>query len=118
MSRWVSLILLILLAFLQFKLWISGGMREVWRLEKAVAEQHADNDAQTTRNSELAAEVADLKEGADAVEERARSELGMVKAGETFYQVIDAQPQVAQGEIGQLDQLSQIQALDHAQDRR
>ncbi len=106
MSRWVSLILLILLAFLQFKLWISGGMREVWRLEQAVAEQHTTNDTQNMRNAELAAEVADLKEGADAVEERARSELGMVKAGETFYQVIDGQSQLAQSAPSQQDQLS------------
>jgi cell division protein FtsB len=92
MSRWLSLVFLVLLSTLQVKLWVSGGMRDVWRLEKAVAEQKQINAAQLEKNQRLAAEVADLKGGAEAVEERARSELGMVKTGETFYQVIDAKP--------------------------
>jgi cell division protein FtsB len=89
-SRWVSLILLMLLAGLQVKLWVSGGMRDVWRLEQAVAQQQAENAKQQGRNEQLSAEVSDLKEGAEAVEERARSELGMVKNDEVFYQVIEA----------------------------
>jgi cell division protein FtsB len=89
-SRWVSLILLMLLAGLQVKLWVSGGMRDVWRLEQAVAQQQAENANQQGRNEQLTAEVSDLKEGAEAVEERARSELGMVKNDEVFYQVIEA----------------------------
>jgi cell division protein FtsB len=88
-SRWVSLILLMLLAGLQVKLWVSGGMRDVWRLEQAVAQQQAENAKQQGRNEQLSAEVSDLKEGAEAVEERARSELGMVKNDEVFYQVIE-----------------------------
>jgi cell division protein FtsB len=87
--RWVSLLLLLLLASLQVKLWVSGGMREVWRLEKAVAKQTLENTRQNDKNAQLAAEVEDLKDGAEAVEERARSELGMVKNDEVFYQVIE-----------------------------
>jgi cell division protein FtsB len=89
-SRWVSLLLLLILAGLQVKLWVSGGMRDVWRLELAVAHQQTENAVQASRNEQLAAEVSDLKQGAEAVEERARSELGMVKNDEVFYQVIES----------------------------
>lgn len=89
-ARWVSLILLLMLAGLQVKLWVSGGMRDVWRIELAVRNQENENAKQQARNEQLAAEVSDLKEGAEAIEERARSELGMVKNDEVFYQVIEA----------------------------
>jgi cell division protein FtsB len=88
-ARWVSLVLLLMLAGLQLKLWVSGGMRDVWRIELAVRHQEAENAKQQGRNEQLAAEVSDLKEGAEAIEERARSELGMVKNDEVFYQVIE-----------------------------
>ncbi len=79
-----------MLAGLQVKLWVSGGMRDVWRIELAVRHQESENAKQQARNEQLAAEVSDLKEGAEAIEERARSELGMVKNDEVFYQVIEA----------------------------
>jgi cell division protein FtsB len=76
------------LAFLQLKLWVSdGGIRELWELKAKVEAQSAENAALAARNTVLEAEVRDLKEGLDAVEERARTELGMVKSNETFYQV-------------------------------
>jgi len=88
--RYVALILLILLIALQIKLWTGhGGMHEVWRLEQRVAEQKAENDKLKARNEALSAEVEDLKRGSEAVEERARSELGLIKSGETFYQVVE-----------------------------
>ncbi len=89
-ARWVSLVLLLMLAGLQLKLWVSGGMRDVWRIELAVHNQEEENAKQQALNEQLAAEVNDLKEGAEAIEERARSELGMVKNDEVFYQVIEA----------------------------
>jgi cell division protein FtsB len=77
------------LVLLQYRLWMSDqGRREVVRLQAAIAVQLAANAAQTERNRELAAEVDDLKVGMTAIEERARSELGMVGANETFYQVV------------------------------
>jgi cell division protein FtsB len=83
-------ILTVLLVLLQFKLWFGeGGMKDVWRLEDAIAAQSRENTQLEERNQALAAEVADLKQGLEAVEERARSELGMIKQGETFYQVVD-----------------------------
>jgi cell division protein FtsB len=76
------------LALLQLKLWMSdGGLRELAELKARVEAQSAANAALAARNAALEAEVVDLKEGLDAVEERARSELGMVKGNETFYQV-------------------------------
>ena len=83
-------VLAVLFVLLQYKLWFGeGSMMEVWRLDRAVAAQLADNVQLHERNQALAAEVADLKQGVDAIEERARRELGMIKKGETFYQVVD-----------------------------
>jgi cell division protein FtsB len=82
-----------LLVVLQYPLWFgSGGVLALWRLNREIAAQQADNLGLKERNAALAAEVNDLKQGYEAIEERARSELGMVKKGETFYQVIDTRP--------------------------
>lgn len=79
------------LLVLQYRLWVSErGMQEVWRLRAAVEAQRAENAAQRERNRQLTAEVNDLKGGLTALEERARSELGMVGNNETFYQVVTA----------------------------
>jgi cell division protein FtsB len=88
--RWVALVLVILLIALQVRLWTGqGGLRDVWRLQQRVAEQKAENERLKKRNETLSAEVEDLKHGEEAVEERARSELGLLKPGETFYQVVE-----------------------------
>ena len=84
------LLLALLLALLQYKLWFgNGGQREVQALRMQVAKQETQNIALQQRNEALKAEVDNLKSGEAAVEERARSELGMVKPGETFYRVIE-----------------------------
>ncbi len=89
--RILLVILLMLLAALQFKLWFGeGGYRDVQRLEQRVAEQERENAQLEQRNRELQAEVEDLRQGLDAIEERARSELGLVKENEEFYQVVPA----------------------------
>jgi cell division protein FtsB len=88
--RYVALLLLILLLALEIKLWTGDwSMREVWRLRQRVAEQKQENLKLKQRNEALSAEVQDLKSGNEAIEERARSELGLVKPGETFYQVVE-----------------------------
>ena len=77
------------LVLLQYRLWVSEqGTREVSRLQAAVVAQTAANAEQSARNRELVGEVTDLKVGLTALEERARSELGMVGNSETFYQVV------------------------------
>ncbi len=86
----VIAILLTTLVVLQFQLWQGGrGMPGVHRLEAAVALQREDNARLEARNRRLAAEVHDLKEGLEAVEERARSDLGMIGRDETFYQIVE-----------------------------
>jgi len=97
--RVVTLILFVLLVLLQIKLWLGeGGFREVARLETRVEEQRQQNDELLKRNAELQAEVDDLRERLDAVEERARSELGLIKPDEQFYQVVPAPPDDTQKE--------------------
>ena len=83
-------LLLALLGWLQYRLWFgNGGQREVAALQAQVQRQARDNMGLRERNAALAAEVQDLKSGEAAVEERARSELGMIKPGETFYRVVE-----------------------------
>ncbi|MBL1275828.1 MAG: cell division protein FtsB [Ectothiorhodospiraceae bacterium] len=82
--------LAILFVLLQCKLWFGeGSMKAVWLLDEAIVTQVEENALLKERNETLSAEVDDLKQGYDAIEERARHELGMIKEGETFYQVVD-----------------------------
>nr|WP_255626359.1 cell division protein FtsB [Xanthomonas sp. NCPPB 1067] len=84
------LVLAVLLAWLQYRFWFGpGNSGEVMMLEAQVAHQTQDNEGLRQRNQALAAEVKDLKDGEAAIEERARSELGMIKPGETFYRVVE-----------------------------
>lgn len=96
--RILAAILLLLLLVLQYKLWFGeGGFRDIRVLEARVAAQEEENEYLLTRNRELRAEVEDLRERLDAIEERARSELGLIREGEEFYQVVpDAGPSATQ----------------------
>lgn len=81
-----------LLLLLQYQLWLGhGGARDVWRLQQTVAAQRQQNELLHQRNDALEAEVTDLKSGLEAVEERARRELGMIRDGEVFYQIVEEQ---------------------------
>jgi cell division protein FtsB len=87
--KWLAVGLALSILLLQYRVWLSeDGVRELDRLKKAVAMQHSENDQLAERNKQLAAEVRDLKTGLDALEERARSDLGMIASNETFYQVV------------------------------
>lgn len=88
--KWFLVVLVAVFFALQLKLWVGdGSLREVQRLREAITAQQTENATLAGRNAVLAAEVADLKTGLDAVEERARSELGMIRQGETFFQIIE-----------------------------
>ena len=88
--KWIVPILALLLVILQVKLWVGdGSLAEVHRLSLAIDLQKDRNSRMHERNQALEAEVKDLKQGQEAVEERARSELGMIKNNETFYQVVE-----------------------------
>ncbi len=83
-------ILAVLFISLQYKLWAGeGSVANAWHLGQKIAMQTEKNSLLARRNQMLEAEVKDLKKGMKAVEERARIELGMIKKGETFYQVIE-----------------------------
>ena len=89
--RLLALVLVVLVAALQWPLWAGkGGWLRVWELGQAVAAQRDTNQGLRTRNTALEAEVRDLKTGYDAIEERARSELGMIKQDEVFFQVVES----------------------------
>lgn len=91
--RLLSVLLVALLALLQYRLWWGeGGRRSVAGLQQQVNRQARENEGLQQRNAALAAEVEDLKSGEAAVEARARSELGMIKPGETFYRVVENEP--------------------------
>ena len=87
--RWCIAALAALVLVLQYRIWLSAhGAREVLQLSTAVALQAAENHELTARNQRLAAELRDLKQGTAALEERARSELGLIAPNETYYQVV------------------------------
>lgn len=83
-------ILFVLFLWLQYRLWVGeGSLAEVHNLKQAIQAQQAELEVQKKRNQVLEAEVRDLKKGTEALEERARTELGMIRRGEVFYQVIE-----------------------------
>ena len=86
----LTLLVLILFLLLQYRLWIgNGSLTEVHHLNTTKIKLAGENDSLRERNQSLAAEVLDLKQGQEAIEERARSEMGMIKYKETFYQIIE-----------------------------
>ena len=86
--NWPTLVLVVLIALLQYPLWLGkGGWLRVWDYDRQVQAQREVNQKLEQRNAGLDAEVRDLKSGYEAIEERARYELGMIKEGEIFVQV-------------------------------
>ena len=87
--RWLLVVLGTTAVLLQAQLWLSdGGYRKTLKLRDAVAEQRAMNESLRQRNAALDAEVVNLKQGLEAAEERARTDLGLIGPRETFYQVV------------------------------
>ena len=88
--RLITIVLAILLILIQYPLWFGkGGWLRVWDLDRQVTAVQKKNEELNTRNDKLESEVRDLKEGTDATEERARYEMGMIKQGEVFVQIVD-----------------------------
>ncbi len=86
--RWPVFLLAALVVVLQYPLWLGkGGWLRVWEVDSQLQAQRAENYRLEQRNASLEAEVRDLKSGSDAIEERARFELGLTKQGEVFVQV-------------------------------
>lgn len=88
--RILTIVLVALIALVQYPLWLGkGGWLHVWEVDRQVVAQKAGNAKLRARNDALEAEVRDLKQGYDAIEERARYDLGMIKQDEVFYEVLD-----------------------------
>ena len=97
--RFLALALVLLIALIQNPLWFGkGGWLRVWELDRQVDAQRDTNTQLAVRNAALDAEVLDLKKGYDAIEERARSDLGMIKQDEVFFQIVPATPPAAERE--------------------
>lgn len=91
--RWATLVLTVLILLLQYPLWFGkGGWYRVWDMDRQLSAQRDVNQKLEQRNAALDAEVRDLKSGYDAIEERARFELGLVKDDEVFVQTPQKQP--------------------------
>jgi|SRR5262245_800610 len=89
----LALTLALLIALIQYPLWLGkGSWLRVWEVDRQIRAQREINRQLQTRNGALDAEVRDLKVGLDAVEERARSELGMIKQNEIFFQILERRP--------------------------
>jgi len=88
--KWLIAILICLLAITQYRLWIGeGSIAHRVELERKIKQQRAENARLQERNTVLALEVDELKSGLDAIEERAREQMGMIKEGETFFMIVD-----------------------------
>jgi cell division protein FtsB len=88
--KWLSLVLVALVGVIQYPLWLGkGGWLRVWDVDQQIAAQRETNAKLKARNLALDAEVRDLKQGLEAIEERARSELGMIRQDEIFFQVLE-----------------------------
>jgi cell division protein FtsB len=91
--QWAVALLLLVLLGLQYRLWVGeGSLNEVAALKRQLAQQRAELQNLHERNATLQAEVEDLKKGLAAIEARARSELGMIREGETYYQLLEPEP--------------------------
>lgn len=89
----LSFALAAIVLVLQYPLWFGkGGWLRAWELDRQLAQQREGNARLKSRNEALEAEVVDLKQGFEAIEERARTELGMIRKDETFYQVVSGAP--------------------------
>ena len=96
--RLLALMLAVLLLLIQYPLWLGkGGLLRVWEMERQIDAQRASNARLQSRNAALDAEVRDLKQGLEAVEERARNELGMIRRDEVFFQVLETAPPAQPG---------------------
>lgn len=93
MKRWLPVLLAALIVALQYPMWLGkGGWLQVREYDRQLAAQRADNARFKLRNDALDADVRDLKTGVEAIEERARSDLGMIRQDEVFFQLQTAKP--------------------------
>ncbi len=91
--KWLMLVLIMLLGYLQYRLWIGdGSLAHAHRLENEIKLQQVEIDRMRERNRILDVEVEELKTGLDTIEERARNDIGLIKKDETFFIILDEEP--------------------------
>ena len=96
----ILVFLLFVLVLLQLRLWTGpGSIADIARLESEIVKQSDENGHLEARNSVLMDEVSDLRNGLDSIEERARSELGLIREGETFYLIVEKDPNARESSI-------------------
>ena len=96
--RLLTLVLAALIVVIQYPLWLGkGSWLRVWEVDQEIRAQRATNERLQARNTALDAEVRDLKQGLEAIEERARSELGMIGRDEIFFQIVEPPPPALHG---------------------
>lgn len=106
----LALLLISIIALLQYQLWFGkGSWISVWDLKKQVTAERKINRDLQTRNTIMEAEVNDLKQGFDAIEERARSELGMIKQDEFFFQILNNNQEPSESSAQRTEQLQESQ---------
>jgi cell division protein FtsB len=89
----LPIVLILILVFLQYRLWFGPeGMRDIFQLKKQLAQQKQETEALKKRNQNLVSQVQYMQAHREAIESRARQELGMIKRNETFYQIVTARP--------------------------
>lgn len=90
--KWITMVLVVFLCLLQYRLWFGkNSVPDYLAMKQEVADRKEQNTNLIQRNSLLKADINDLKIGLDAIEERARNELGLIKEGETFYRILPAE---------------------------
>ncbi|RUO80606.1 cell division protein FtsB [Idiomarina tyrosinivorans] len=97
----VTVILLGILAALQYRLWLGkNSLPDYWQLQKEVAHQRESNEKLARRNALLYADIKNLHAGEDALEERARNEIGLIKKGEVFFRIVPMKPPTPEDSSG------------------
>lgn len=106
----ILVLLLFVLVLLQLRLWVGpGSIADLARLDNEIVEQSEENDQLQARNSVLMDEVSDLRNGLDSIEERARNELGLIRRGETFYLIVENDPNARESSRAQPERMPAVE---------
>lgn len=90
MMKWIIAVLIFIILGLQYRLWFGeGSVEQIVQLQREIEQQKVDNAALEERNRALMAQIKELKEGTESIEAKARTDMGMIKEGETFYFIAD-----------------------------
>lgn len=96
--RWVIFLLIVVIGYLQYRLWFGeGSVEQIVQLQREIEQQKLENSRLEERNRVLVAQIRELKEGTHSIEAKARTDMGMIRQGETFYFITDKNPSAEPG---------------------